>query len=185
MLGLAAVLLTYIRLKIIQAIISAIYIQERLRSPPTLFDRDAASQTAEASPSTTQLCSLASRRDPYSDGDDRGFSRGPGERTGATDCSACSAAYTCAVTHHCLEAILSPSAAHLPHHTYLQLRALQKEHEKLQHSLAVRDHEIAALREIAEAAGQLQSQDTQAAKVGRASLTLFVSTSIALVSDPL
>jgi hypothetical protein len=47
-----------------------------------------------------------------------------------------------------------------------QLRALQKEHERLQHALAARDHEIGALREIAEAAGQLQSQDTQAAKVG-------------------
>jgi hypothetical protein len=40
----------------------------------------------------------------------------------------------------------------------LQLRALQEQ-------LAVREQEVAALREIAEAASQLQSQDVQAAKI--------------------
>lgn len=45
-----------------------------------------------------------------------------------------------------------------------QLAPLQREAEKLRAALAARDHEVAALREIAEAAGQLQSADAQAAK---------------------
>lgn len=46
-----------------------------------------------------------------------------------------------------------------------QVRALQRERDALHKELAARDREISALREIAEAAGQLQSSDAQAAKV--------------------
>mgnify|MGYP001808011002 FL=1 len=59
---------------------------------------------------------------------------------------------------------------HFTHGALLQLRLLQKEHDKLAAVLAARDQELVALREIAESASQLQSQDAQAAKV-RASLS--------------
>ena len=63
-----------------------------------------------------------------------------------------------------------PITMHFTHGALLQLRLLQKEHDKLAAVLAARDQELVALREIAESASQLQSQDAQAAKV-RASLS--------------